>query len=260
MINFLAVKKKKIQIVCCGCTQRKLREESVPFYTEKRFYDKIDMVFVAPCPRHPYFKERTWSQSENISWNYLNLQKERCNNFKIICFNINFFGRKIKLGHYLDVVPSTVDIVPIETYLEKMNSMLFSYFFRGCFKVQCSLKNQNIFIWWKKKIPFGFGMWLIFKDFNKTCLKFWCINVTDIALISWTFNILILSYLMIAAVPLIMSFSLLNASKNCRPYNLTGFAGNYFFSICCSCSDIDKGSIWFHCKRLRYSLNNDKFF
>lgn len=56
-------------------------------------------------------------------------------------------------------------------------------------------------------------MWLIFADFNKTCLRFWCINVTDIALISWTFNILILSYLMIAAVPLIMSFSLLNANK-----------------------------------------------
>ena len=57
--KFSSCKKKEIQIVCCSCTQRKLREESVPFYTEKRFYDKIDMVFVAPCPRHLYFTERS---------------------------------------------------------------------------------------------------------------------------------------------------------------------------------------------------------
>ena len=43
----------------------------------------------------------------------------------------------------------------------------------------------------------------------------------------------------------------------CRPYNLTGFAGNYFFSICCSSPDIDKNWICFPCKRLIYSLNND---
>ena len=55
-------------------------------------------------------------------------------------------------------------------------------------------------------------------------------------------------------------FFAVECKQNCRPYNLTGFAGNYFFSICCSCSDIDKDSIWFHCKRLRYSLNNDKSF
>ena len=43
---------------------KKLRAEGVPFYTEKRFYDNIDMVFVAPCPRHPYFKERIGSRFE----------------------------------------------------------------------------------------------------------------------------------------------------------------------------------------------------
>ena len=31
--KFSSCKKKKIQIVCCSCTQRKLREESVPFYS-----------------------------------------------------------------------------------------------------------------------------------------------------------------------------------------------------------------------------------
>ena len=115
--------KKKIQIVCCSCTQRKLSRERVPFYTEKRFYDNFAMVFVAPCPQHPYFKVCTRSRFENKSSNCLNLQKGRYNNCKIICFNITFFVDKIELGHYLDV-SSTVDIVPIETYREKMSSML----------------------------------------------------------------------------------------------------------------------------------------
>ena len=90
-----------IQIVCSSCTQRKLRAERVPFYTDKRFYDNINMVFVATCPRHHYFKERTGSRFENLSCNCLNLQKGRCSNCKIICFNINFLAEKIKLGHYL---------------------------------------------------------------------------------------------------------------------------------------------------------------
>ena len=45
--------------------------------------------------------------------------------------------------------------------------------------------------------------------------------------------------------------------QNCSLYNLTGFARNYFSSVCCSCPDIYKGAICSHCRRLRYSLNND---
>ena len=37
--------------------------------------------------------------------------------------------------------------------LKKMNSMLFSYFFRGCFKVQCSLKQPKYIYLMKKKSP-----------------------------------------------------------------------------------------------------------
>ena len=108
------------------------------------------MVFVAPILGHPYFKERTGSRFENISCNCLNLQKGRCNNCKIICFNINFLADKIKLGHYLDV-PLTVDIVPIKIYLEKMNSILFFYFCRGCFNVQCLLDQPKYISLIKKK-------------------------------------------------------------------------------------------------------------
>ena len=38
---------------------------------------------------------------------------------------------------------------------------------------------------------------------------------------------------------------------------MTGFARNYFYSVCCSCPDIDKDAVCIHCRRLRYSLNND---
>ena len=49
----------------------------------------------------------------------------------------------------------------------------------------------------------------------------------------------------------------LRCEQNCRPYNMSGFPGNYFSSICCSCAEIDKDRICVHCKRIRYSLNND---
>ena len=52
-------------------------------------------------------------------------------------------------------------------------------------------------------------------------------------------------------------FFAVECKQNCYPYNLIGFARNCFSSICCSCPDIDKNSICLHCKRLRYSLNND---
>ena len=41
----------------------------------------------------------------------------------------------------------------------------------------------------------------------------------------------------------------LRCRQNFRPYNMS--------SICCSCADLNKDTICIHCKRLRYSLNND---
>ena len=41
----------------------------------------------------------------------------------------------------------------------------------------------------------------------------------------------------------------LRCRQNFRPYNMS--------SICCSCADLNKDIICIHCKRLRYSLNND---
>ena len=152
----LAVK-KMIQIVCCSCTQRKLKEERVDFYVEKRFYQNIDRISVTPCPRHPYFKERIGSRFTRILCKCLELQKGRCNNCRKICFNLNFLAEKVKLGHYFDV-PSMVDIAPIKQYLDNIKSMLFFYFCRGCFKVNCSLDHPKYISLIKKKLPYGFDV------------------------------------------------------------------------------------------------------
>ena len=146
-----------IQIVCCRCTQRKLKEERVDFYVEKRFYQNIDRISVTPCPRHPYFKERIGSRFTRISCKCLELQKGRCNNCRKICFNLNFLAEKVKLGHYFDV-PSMVDIAPIKQYLDNIKSMLFFYFCRGCFKVNCSLDHPKYISLIKKKLPYGFDV------------------------------------------------------------------------------------------------------
>ena len=143
-----------IQIVCCSCTQRKLRSEGVDFDSEKTFYDNIDKMYVVPCPRHPYFKEKIRSRFVNISCNCLNLEKGGCSNCKVICFNLNLFADKIKVGRYTDII-SDIEMVPTEQYLMNMKSMLVFYFCRGCYKVQCSLDNPK-YICLIKKIPYGF--------------------------------------------------------------------------------------------------------
>ena len=137
--KFFSYKKKKkiIQIVSCSCTQRKFKEDKVPFYVEKRFYGNIDKAFVASCPRHPYFNERIGSQLADISCNCLTLDKGRCYNSKVTYFKINFLADKIKVGHYFDVRLRWA-WVPIETYLANIKSMLFFYFCRGYFKEHCS--------------------------------------------------------------------------------------------------------------------------
>ena len=147
-----------IHIVCCSCTQRKLISEGVDFYSEKTFYDNINKMYVVPCPRHSYFKERIGSRFVNISCNYLNLEKGRCNNCKMICFNLDFLADKIKAGRYINI-PSDIEMVPIEQYSMNMKSMLFFYFCRGCSKVQCSLDNPKyICLVKKKKNPCGFDL------------------------------------------------------------------------------------------------------
>ena len=101
--------------------------EGVDFYFEKRFHGNIDKIYVVPCPRYPYFKERIGSRFVNISCNYLNLKKAHCNNCKVICFSLNFLADKIKVGRYINI-PSDIEMIPIEQYLMNMKNMLFFYF------------------------------------------------------------------------------------------------------------------------------------
>ena len=104
-----------IQIICCSCTQRTVRNNSIDFYSNKTFYENNDRIFVAPCPRHPFFKEKIGSRFSDIICNCVYLENGRYNNCKIICFNLNFLADKIKIGRFIDV-SAEVKMKTIEEY------------------------------------------------------------------------------------------------------------------------------------------------
>ena len=104
-----------IQIVCCECTQPKLRGHGVDLYSNKRFYQNIEKNFVAPCSKHPLFKENISQRFNHMKCNCTSLEKGPCNNCKIICFNLNSLAEKIKIGRISDV-PAEAEIKTIEEY------------------------------------------------------------------------------------------------------------------------------------------------
>ena len=71
-------------------------------------------------------------------------------------FQYQFLAEKIKLGNYLEV-PSTVDIVPIETYLKKMNSMFFLFLPR-IFQGTMFTQSTKIYSFDEKKPPLEFDI------------------------------------------------------------------------------------------------------
>ena len=87
-----------IQIICCTCAQQKLRRNGVDFYSDNKFYENIKRIFVVPCPRHPFFKDRIGEHFNNIKCNCYGLKMKRCDNWRIICFNLNFLAEKIKMN------------------------------------------------------------------------------------------------------------------------------------------------------------------
>ena len=137
------------------------------FTLKKKFYQNIDISFVASCPRHPHFKERIGSRFTNITCTQLIWG--RYNNCKLICFNINFLTDKIKVESYFDI-HSTIETKPIEQYLMMdIKSMLFFYFCCGCFKVQCSLDNPcSISLIKKNFLVFAcdFCLWIFKNMYN----------------------------------------------------------------------------------------------
>ena len=124
-----------IQIICCSCTQQKLRRNGVDFYSNKRFYQNIEEMFVAPCSTHPFIKERIGSRFIDVICNCANLEKGRCNNCKIICYHLIFLADKIKIARFGDV-PAEVEIKTIEQYLSDIQKRVIFCFCCGCFKVQ----------------------------------------------------------------------------------------------------------------------------
>ena len=128
----------------------------IGFYTKKS--SKIlTQFFVVPFLKHPFFKERVGSQFVNLKCSCANMGRGCCNSCKIVCFNFNFLVDKIKIARYIDV-PANIEILPIAQYLADTKSMLFFYFCREYFKVQCSLDSPEYGTFIKSKIQFGFGM------------------------------------------------------------------------------------------------------
>ena len=115
-----------IQIVCCSCTQQKLRGRGVDFYSNKRLYQNIGRISVAPCSRHLFFKESISQRFNDIKCNCPSLEKGRCNNCKIICFNLNFLTEKIKITRISDV-PAEAEIKKIVEYLFDIKSVLILF-------------------------------------------------------------------------------------------------------------------------------------
>ena len=239
-----------IQIVCCSCTQGNVIDDQVDIYVENKFYRNRDKIFVVPCARQPSFKERISSCFTNIACSCEKLEKGRHNNCKVICFNINLLADKIKTGHYFDK-PSTVEIIPIEKYLMKLKVCFF--YCRDCFKVQCSLDHPYFITLIKTKKPYGHDLYFFCRVINMykivTCnCKRYRLAQLDI---NHTYSFLFDDCLCFTDHEVVV--------VKCKiyPYNLVGFARNYFASVSCSCVKLDKDTACHHCINLRSSLNSE---
>ena len=93
--NFFRKKTMLIQIIACWCTELKLREPDVSFYTDTKFYSAVEEVFIAPCKRHLLFKNRFADLRIEMSCKCLLQDAERCTNCKTKCFTLNFLANKL---------------------------------------------------------------------------------------------------------------------------------------------------------------------
>ena len=46
-----------IQIIVCWCIRTKIIQSEIPFDQQKNFNENVDEIFVAPCVKHPLFKD-----------------------------------------------------------------------------------------------------------------------------------------------------------------------------------------------------------
>lgn len=131
-----------IKIIPCWCTELKLREPSVGFYTDTKFYSAVKEVFVAPCKRHPLFKNRFADLYIEMSCKCLLQDAGRCTNCKAKCFTQNFLANKLKL--LLESVPDSVKLKPMDEYLKKdVEGILLRHFCKHCTRIVCSIDNPD---------------------------------------------------------------------------------------------------------------------
>ena len=101
-----------IQIIACRCTKSKFKESGTTFYSQNKFHENIEDVFVVSCLRHPLFKEQFLNANVDTSCKCLDLTKGRCSNCKRRCFTLDFIVEKTKVTSLLDV-PSDVQLKKI---------------------------------------------------------------------------------------------------------------------------------------------------
>ena len=131
-----------------------MREASVDFYTDTKFYSAAQGVFVAPFEAHLLFKERFLNAGIKMPCKCLLQNRGRCTNCKTKCFTLNFAVNKLKLMS--EWVPENINLKPINEYLKKdVDSMIFWHYCQNCFKIVFSLDNFDEKDFLKSKKIFG---------------------------------------------------------------------------------------------------------
>ena len=69
-------------------------------------------------------------------------------------FNLHFLAEKIKIGGISDVL-AEIELKTTKEYLFGIKNTLFFHFYRGSYKVQCSLDNPKYLSLIKEKKSFG---------------------------------------------------------------------------------------------------------
>ena len=146
--------------MCGSFTQRKVRADRVPFYTEKRFYYNIDMILVTAFPRHPYLKKRIGSRFEKMSCNCLYLQKEDPINVKSYILILIFQQTRKSLEIILRYRQRWTLYQLIHTS-KKWIACCFFMFTKNVSRYNVHSINRNIFLWWKKNPLWIWGNVLI---------------------------------------------------------------------------------------------------
>ena len=107
------------------CTKNKLVEPGAMFFTNNKVFPENEHVFVVVCQTHQLFVDR-FNENFLSRISCKELEMDKGNARKTICFNLNSAAQKIKIS-ILDV-PGSLKLKTIEDYLKKDIKSMFFYF------------------------------------------------------------------------------------------------------------------------------------